>query len=58
MRPLADLLGKQIADGKTVLIIGETSTGKTTVLRVLANAIPEDQRMPKGNRPRNLPTKP
>lgn len=44
-RPLADLLAKQIRDGKTVLISGGTSTGKTTVLRVLANAIPEDQRI-------------
>ena len=42
---LADLLAAQIAAGKTVLISGGTSTGKTTVLRVLANAIPEDQRI-------------
>ncbi|WP_158941371.1 CpaF family protein [Granulicella sp. S190] len=42
---LADLLAVQIAAGKTVLISGGTSTGKTTVLRVLANAIPEDQRI-------------
>ena len=44
-QPLADLLAVQIAAGKTVLISGGTSTGKTTVLRVLANAIPEDQRI-------------
>ena len=44
-QPLADLLAAQIAAGKTVLISGGTSTGKTTVLRVLANAIPEDQRI-------------
>ena len=44
-RPLAELLAEQIATGKTVLISGGTSTGKTTVLRVLANAIPEDQRI-------------
>src|ERR1700685_1654065 len=44
-RPLADLLAEQIRNGKTVLISGGTSTGKTTVLRVLANAIPEDQRI-------------
>jgi pilus assembly protein CpaF len=44
-QPLADLLAAQIRNGKTVLISGGTSTGKTTVLRVLANAIPEDQRI-------------
>jgi pilus assembly protein CpaF len=43
--PLASFLAEQIAAGKTVLISGGTSTGKTTVLRVLANAIPEDQRI-------------
>src|ERR1700691_676560 len=43
--PLAEFLATQIAAGKTVLISGGTSTGKTTVLRVLANAIPEDQRI-------------
>ena len=44
-QPLADLLAEQIRNGKTVLISGGTSTGKTTVLRVLANAIPDDQRI-------------
>jgi pilus assembly protein CpaF len=44
-QPLADLLAEQIRNGKTVLISGGTSTGKTTVLRVLANAIPQDQRI-------------
>jgi pilus assembly protein CpaF len=43
--PLAEFLATQIAGGKTVLISGGTSTGKTTVLRVLANAIPEEQRI-------------
>ena len=43
--PLAEFLAEQIAAGKTLLISGGTSTGKTTVLRVLANAIPEDQRI-------------
>jgi pilus assembly protein CpaF len=43
--PLASLLAEQIRNGKTVLISGGTSTGKTTVLRVLANAIPEEQRI-------------
>jgi pilus assembly protein CpaF len=42
---LAEFLATQIAAGKTVLISGGTSTGKTTVLRVLANAIPEEQRI-------------
>jgi pilus assembly protein CpaF len=44
-RPLADVLAEQIRNGKTLLISGGTSTGKTTVLRVLANAIPDDQRI-------------
>ena len=43
--PLAEFLAEQIAAGKTLLISGGTSTGKTTILRVLANAIPEDQRI-------------
>ena len=43
--PLADFLAEQIVAGKTLLISGGTSTGKTTVLRVLANAIPDDQRI-------------
>ena len=42
---LAIFLAEQIAAGKTLLISGGTSTGKTTVLRVLANAIPDDQRI-------------
>jgi pilus assembly protein CpaF len=42
---LAEFLAAQISSGKTLLISGGTSTGKTTVLRVLANAIPEDQRI-------------
>jgi pilus assembly protein CpaF len=44
-RPLADFLAEQIRSGKTLLISGGTSTGKTTVLRALATAIPEDQRI-------------
>jgi pilus assembly protein CpaF len=44
-RTLAEFLAAQISGGKTLLISGGTSTGKTTVLRVLANAIPEDQRI-------------
>jgi len=44
-RPLAEVLAEQIRNGKTVLISGGTSTGKTTVLRALANAIPEEQRI-------------
>jgi pilus assembly protein CpaF len=42
---LAGFLAEQIVAGKTLLISGGTSTGKTTVLRALANAIPEDQRI-------------
>lgn len=44
-RPLAAFLAEQIAAGKTLLISGGTGTGKTTLLRILANAIPEDQRI-------------
>jgi pilus assembly protein CpaF len=44
-QPLAEFLGSQIRNGKTLLISGGTSTGKTTVLRALASAIPEDQRI-------------
>ena len=44
-RPLAGLLAEQIQSGKTLLISGGTSTGKTTVLRALATAIPEEQRI-------------
>jgi pilus assembly protein CpaF len=44
-RPLADFLAEQIRSGKTLLISGGTSTGKTTVLRALASAIPEEQRI-------------
>jgi pilus assembly protein CpaF len=44
-RPLADLLAAQIRSGKTLLISGGTSTGKTTVLRALATAIPDEQRI-------------
>src|SRR6266581_6069598 len=44
-RPLAQLLAEQIRGGKTLLISGGTSTGKTTVLRALAASIPEDQRI-------------
>jgi pilus assembly protein CpaF len=44
-RSLADFLEEQIRSGKTLLISGGTGTGKTTLLRILANAIPEQQRI-------------
>ena len=44
-RPLADFLEEQIRGGKTLLISGGTGTGKTTLLRILANAIPEQERI-------------
>jgi pilus assembly protein CpaF len=44
-RSLADLLAAEIRRGKTLLISGGTSTGKTTVLRALAAAIPDEQRV-------------
>lgn len=44
-RSLADYLGEQIAIGKTLLISGGTGTGKTTLLNILAQAIPEQERI-------------
>ena len=44
-RPLAELLAEQIRGGKTLLISGGTGTGKTTLLRILADAIPDDERI-------------
>src|SRR6202041_3006806 len=44
-RPLADLLAEQIRSGKTLLISGGTGTGKTTLLRILADFIPEQERI-------------
>src|SRR5580692_8578706 len=44
-RQLAEFLDEQIASGKTLLISGGTGTGKTTLLRILADSIPEAQRI-------------
>jgi len=44
-RPLAEFLAAEIRSGKTLLISGGTSTGKTTILRALASAIPSEQRI-------------
>jgi pilus assembly protein CpaF len=44
-RALADFLEEQIRSYKTLLISGGTGTGKTTLLRILANAIPEQERI-------------
>ncbi len=44
-QPLASFLEAQIRGGKTLLISGGTGTGKTTLLRILANAIPEQERI-------------
>jgi pilus assembly protein CpaF len=44
-RALADFLEGQIHSGKTLLISGGTGTGKTTLLRILANAIPKEERI-------------
>jgi pilus assembly protein CpaF len=44
-RPLAQFLAEQIRSGRTLLISGGTATGKTTVLRALATAIPVEQRI-------------
>jgi pilus assembly protein CpaF len=42
---LADFLSDQICTGKTILISGGTGTGKTTLLNVLAQAIPDEERV-------------
>jgi pilus assembly protein CpaF len=42
---LADYLSDQIRNGKTILISGGTGTGKTTLLNILAQAIPEQERI-------------
>jgi pilus assembly protein CpaF len=42
---VADLLAEQIRSSKTLLISGGTGTGKTTLLRILANSIPENERI-------------
>jgi pilus assembly protein CpaF len=44
-RSIADFLGEQIRNGKTILISGGTGTGKTTLLNILAHAIPEQERI-------------
>jgi pilus assembly protein CpaF len=44
-RRLADFLADQIRSGKTLLISGGTGTGKTTLLRILADFIPEQERL-------------
>jgi len=44
-RALAEFLSDQICEGKTLLISGGTGTGKTTLLRILADAIPDDERI-------------
>ena len=44
-RRLADFLAAEIRGGRTLLISGGTATGKTTVLRALATAIPDEQRI-------------
>lgn len=44
-RSLADYLNGQVRDGKTILISGGTATGKTTLLNILAQAVPEQERI-------------
>ena len=44
-RAIADFLAEQIRSGKTLLISGGTGTGKTTLLRILADFIPEHDRL-------------
>ena len=42
---LAQYLSEQIRNGKTILISRGTGTGKTTLLNILAQAIPEQERI-------------
>lgn len=42
---MADFLREQIVDGKTILISGATSSGKTTLLNALADVIPDQERI-------------
>jgi pilus assembly protein CpaF len=44
-RSLADYLSDQIRNGETILISGGTGTGKTTLLNILAQAIPAEERI-------------
>jgi pilus assembly protein CpaF len=44
-RPLADFLAEQIERGQTILISGGTGTGKTTLLNILGQAIPDHERI-------------
>lgn len=44
-RRMAIFLQEQIVEGKTLLISGGTSSGKTTLLNALAEAIPEEERI-------------
>src|ERR1700757_4501694 len=44
-RALADFLAAQIRSGRTLLISGGTGTGKTTLLRILADFIPQQDRV-------------
>ena len=44
-RSLAGVLERQILDRKNILISGGTGTGKTTLLNILANFIPNEERL-------------
>jgi pilus assembly protein CpaF len=44
-RQLTNFLAAQIRVGKTLLISGGTGTGKTTLLRILADFIPQEERI-------------
>jgi pilus assembly protein CpaF len=44
-RSLAEFLNAQVRERKTMLISGGTNTGKTTLLNILAHAIPDEERI-------------
>ena len=44
-RPLAEFLSAQIERGQTILISGGTGTGKTTLLNILGQSIPDHERI-------------
>lgn len=42
-RPVLDYLSAVVGIGRTVLVVGEVGTGKTTLARALASTVPQDE---------------
>lgn len=45
IRPVLELLAASVAIGKSILVVGGVGSGKTTFLNIMADSIPEDQRV-------------